>query len=84
VIDPVYPAAPSVDAADVLHGERIPDPYRWLEDGDTPETRAWTESQNALTEGYLARAPGRPAIRRRLDELLAIGAISVPSPAHGR
>jgi prolyl oligopeptidase len=84
VIDPVYPAAPSVDAADVLHGERIPAPYRWLEDGDTPETRAWTEAQNALTEGYLARAPGRPAIRRRLDELLAIGAISVPSPAHGR
>jgi prolyl oligopeptidase len=80
----VYPATRTVDAADTLHGETIPDPYRWLEDGDAPETRAWTEAQNTLTERYLAAVPARPAIRRRLDELLAIGAISVPTPAHGR
>ena len=84
VTKPVYPATPTVDAAETLHGETIPDPYRWLEDGDSAETRAWTEAQNALTEGYLARAPAREAIRRRLDELLAIGAISTPMPAHGR
>ncbi|HET9038619.1 MAG TPA: prolyl oligopeptidase family serine peptidase [Gemmatimonadales bacterium] len=82
--EPAYPATRIVDAADTLHGETIPDPYRWLEDGENPETRAWTESQNALTEGYLAAVRARPAIRRRLDELLAIGAISVPTPAHGR
>ena len=79
-----YPPTRTVDAVEVLHGESIPDPYRWLENSDDPETRAWTERQNALTEAYLARVPGRDAIRRRLDELLAIGAISVPTPARGR
>jgi prolyl oligopeptidase len=73
-----------VDAVEVLHGETISDPYRWLEDGEHPDTRAWTERQNALTEDWLSRFPGRAAIRRRLDELLAIGAIGVPTPARGR
>ncbi len=82
--DPRYPATHTVDAGEVLHGEMIPDPYRWLENGEDPDTRAWTEAQNALTERYLAAVPGRPAIRRRLDELLAIGAIGVPTPARGR
>ncbi|HLE42929.1 MAG TPA: prolyl oligopeptidase family serine peptidase [Methylomirabilota bacterium] len=79
-----YPPTRIADAVEVLHGETIPDPYRWLEDGEGAETRAWTERQNALTESYLARVPGRETIRRRLDELLAIGALSVPTPAHGR
>jgi len=69
---------------DELHGERIPDPYRWLEDGESAETRAWTEAQNARTEAYLAASPERGAIRERLDELLSIGALSAPTPAHGR
>jgi prolyl oligopeptidase len=73
-----------VDAVEVLHGESIPDPYRWLEDGADPDTRAWTERQNALTEDWLARVPARQAIRQRLDELLSIGALSVPTPARGR
>lgn len=82
--DPGPPATRTVEVADTLHGETIPDPYRWLEDGDSPETRAWTEAQNARTERYLAGVPARASIRGRLDELLAIGAISVPTPAHGR
>ena len=82
---PVYPATRTVDAAETLHGETIPDPYRWLEDGESSETRAWTEAQNALDRGATSpRTPAREAIRRRLDELLAIGAISAPTPAHGR
>jgi prolyl oligopeptidase len=84
VTDPAYPPTRTVDAVEVLHGETISDPYRWLEDGEDPDTRAWTERQNALTEDWLARLPGREAIRQRLDELLAIGAISVPAPARGR
>jgi prolyl oligopeptidase len=84
VTELAYPPTRTVDTVEVLHGESIPDPYRWLENGDDPDTRAWTERQNALTEAYLAGIPGRETIRRRLDELLAIGAISVPTPAHGR
>ena len=84
MIEPRYPATPAGDTVDVLHGETIPDPYRWLEDGDSAETRSWTERQNALTEAYLSAHPARAGIRNRLDQLLAIGAISVPLPVHGR
>ena len=81
---PQYPSTPVSEAVDILHGESIPDPYRWLEDGDSAETRAWTERQNSLTESYLRAVQGREEIRRRLDELLAIGALSVPAPVRGR
>jgi prolyl oligopeptidase len=83
-VTPEYPATPAIDAVEILHGEAIADPYRWLEDGESPETQAWTQLQNARTEAYLARFPGRRRIRTRLQELLAIGAISVPTPAQGR
>ncbi len=82
--EPAYPATRTDDTVDVLHGEPIPDPYRWLENGDDPDTRDWTDRQNALTERYLAALPARASIRRRLDELLSIGALTVPAPAHGR
>jgi prolyl oligopeptidase len=79
-----YPETTAHDIKDVLHGEEIADPYRWLEDGDAPETRAWTERQNAFTESYLAALPVRRRIRSRLQELLTIGVISVPTPVRGR
>jgi prolyl oligopeptidase len=69
---------------ETLHGERIVDPYRWLEDGASPETRRWTERQNAYTETYLAGFPGRERIRARLKELLSIGVLGAPTPARGR
>jgi prolyl oligopeptidase len=81
---PTYPPTPASDAVETLHGEIIPDPYRWLEDGDGPGTREWTDAQNALTRSYLDAVPGRADLHRRLDQLLAIGAISVPTPARGR
>lgn len=81
---PIYPFSRTDSVVDILHGERIPDPYRWLEDGDSPETQAWTSAQNAATRAYLEAAPSRDAIRRRLEQLLTIGAISAPSPAKGR
>ncbi len=81
---PNYPSTPTSAAAETLHGETIPDPYRWLEDGDSAGTREWTEAQNALTRSYLDAVPGRGELHRRLDQLLAIGAISVPTPARGR
>ncbi|HEU4648559.1 MAG TPA: prolyl oligopeptidase family serine peptidase [Gemmatimonadales bacterium] len=79
-----YPATRRDDVADELHGERIVDPYRWLEASDSDEVRAWTAVQNELTEAYLAEYPGRAAIRRRLEALLAIGVLGSPTPAGGR
>ncbi|HEY8195919.1 MAG TPA: prolyl oligopeptidase family serine peptidase [Gemmatimonadales bacterium] len=79
-----YPETPSSNVVDALHGEVVPDPYRWLEDGTTPETRRWTEQQNAVTEAYLAAVPGRERIGRRLEELLGIGVLGTPTPKRGR
>ncbi len=81
---PTYPASRSTDLVETLHGEKIADPYRWLEDGDSTETRVWTEQQNAVTEAYLAAVPGRERIRRRLEELLGIGVLGTPTPKRGR
>ncbi|HEX7336444.1 MAG TPA: prolyl oligopeptidase family serine peptidase [Gemmatimonadales bacterium] len=79
-----YPETPAYDLEDVLHGETIADPYRWLEDGDAPETRRWTEEQNALTQAHLAAVPGRERIRARLEQLLSIGVLGAPTPVRGR
>ena len=80
----VYPRSPSIGVVDLLHGERVADPYRWLEDGTSEETRAWTDAQNTLTQEYVQSLETRPAIRTRLERLLAIGALSAPTPARGR
>src|SRR2546425_8275643 len=64
-----YPAARKSDVVDDYHGTRVPDPYRWLEDPDSPESRAWIEAQNRLTAAYLAEIPARRAIRERLTKL---------------
>src|SRR5262245_39770285 len=50
---PRYPDARKGDVVELLHGVRIADPYRWLEDPDSPATRAWVEGQNALTRSRL-------------------------------
>ncbi|HEU4523928.1 MAG TPA: S9 family peptidase, partial [Gemmatimonadales bacterium] len=81
---PIYPVSPVSDAVEVLHGETSPDPYRWLEDGNSADTRQWTEAQNALTRSYLDGIPARARIRARLDQLLSIDALGAPTPVHGR
>ncbi|MCA9718339.1 MAG: prolyl oligopeptidase family serine peptidase, partial [Myxococcales bacterium] len=64
-----YPATRRADTAEELHGTRVADPYRWLEDLDAPETRAWVEAENAVTFGYLETIAARAPIRARLTEL---------------
>ena len=81
---PTYPVSRTSDAVEVLHGVTIPDPYRWLEVGQSADTRQWTDAQNALTRSYLDAVPARERIRTRLDRLLAIGALSAPAPVRGR
>ncbi len=64
-----YPAARQADQADDYHGVRVPDPYRWLEEPRSRETRAWIDAQVKLTSGYLEKIPQRPAIKERLTKL---------------
>lgn len=64
-----YPESPKVDTIDNYHGTPIADPYRWLEDDHSPETKAWVDAQNKVTENYLSNIPFRAEIRKRLEEL---------------
>jgi len=64
-----YPVARRDDVVDDFHGTPVTDPYRWLEDPDTPESRAWIEFQNALTFGYLEGLPWRTSLHARLTAL---------------
>jgi prolyl oligopeptidase len=57
---------------EVLHGFPVTDPFRWLEDQDSPRTRKWLEEQTGYARGYLDRIPGRERIRHRIREFLAV------------
>jgi prolyl oligopeptidase len=67
-----------------LHGRSIPDPYRWLEDADTPEIRAWVDAQNAYTESVLSASTSREAIRERMTELFGYAKVGAPKRSGGR
>ena len=56
---------------ETLHGVEVTDPYRWLEDQNSPRTRAWIEEQTAYTRAYFDAIPGREQIRERVRELMA-------------
>jgi prolyl oligopeptidase len=64
-----YPPARKGDVVNDYHGTTVADPYRWLEDPDSPESRAWIEAENRLTAAYLAEIPARARIRDRLTTL---------------
>jgi prolyl oligopeptidase len=80
------PDARRDDTADVYHGTRVPDPYRWLEADvrNAPEVRAWVTAENELTAKYLAAIPQRESIRKRLTELWDYPKYSIPSKHGGR
>src|SRR6185436_6644539 len=61
-----------------LHGVEVRDPYRWLESGETPEVRGWTDQQNAVMRKALDGVAGRKWIEERLWKLHEIGTLGVP------
>ena len=64
-----YPDTRKADVVDELHGTPVPDPYRWLEDDNSEETKAWVTAQNRVTEDFLTTIPQRGEIRKRLSDL---------------
>ncbi len=64
-----YPPTHQVEQVDDYHGILVQDPYRWLEDLDSDETKAWVEAQNQITFGYLNEIPVRERIQQRLTQL---------------
>lgn len=73
-----YPNARKVEHVDEYHGTKVPDPYRWLENPDSPETRQWIEAQNKVTFPYLEKIPHREKIKQRLTELWNYERYGVP------
>lgn len=80
----VYPDSARVDHADTYHGKEIPDPYRWLEDPDAPESRKWIDAQNDLTFGVLNGIASRDRIKSRMTELWNYERFGVPFKEGGR
>jgi prolyl oligopeptidase len=64
-----YPHAPRGTQVDDYHGVRVPDPYRWLEDIDSPQTRDWVSAEGALSRKFLDSIGGRESMTRRLRDL---------------
>jgi len=72
------PKAEAKPVVETIHGTKIVDDYRWLEDAASPETEKWVTQEGAYTRSLLDPLPGREPLRKRLSELLSIGDISTP------
>ena len=64
-----YPTAKKTDTVDVYFGHQVADPYRWLEDDNSPETEAWVEAENKITFDYLSKIPFRNKLEEHLKEI---------------
>ena len=73
-----YPFTRKDDTVDMYFGNPVADPYRWLEDDTSPETAAWVEAQNKVTDNYLKKIPFRSRILSRLKEVSDYEKIGAP------
>jgi prolyl oligopeptidase len=74
-----YPTARTVDQVDDYFGTKVSDPYRWMEDVDSPELKTWIDAENKLTQTYLAKIPARAAMQKRLMELINFERYTAPA-----
>ena len=79
-----YPEAAKSDQSDDYHGTRVGDPYRWLEDVDSPATKAWVEAQNKVTFEYLSGLPERGPLKERLTRLWNFARFTTPFREGGK
>jgi prolyl oligopeptidase len=81
---PPPPVSERKPVTDNVAGHEITDPYRWLEDAKSPETRAWIAEQMKYTERYLSQVKDRPAIVKRLTELEHVESYGIPTERRGK
>jgi prolyl oligopeptidase len=74
-----YPRARRLDLVDDLFGHQVADPYRWLEDSASDESREWLAAQEATWSAFRDGLPGREAFADRVRELLAVGSVGTPA-----
>ena len=80
----VYPETRKTDHTDTYHGVKVADPYRWLEDDNSEETKAWVKAQNAVTDKHLASLPQRDPARKLFKELYNYEKFGTPFKEGGR
>ena len=76
---PKVPVTREDDTVDTYFGTEVADPYRWLEDDNSPETEAWVKAQNKVTEHYFKGIPFRGKILSRLKEVSNYEKIGMPT-----
>jgi prolyl oligopeptidase len=74
-----YPKTRKVDTTTTYFGTKVPDPYRWLENDQATDTKAWVQEENKVTQDYLGKIPYREAIRDRLTKLWNYEKYSAPT-----
>ena len=81
---PRYPTAHRDEHVDVIHGLEVPDPYRWLEDGDSADTATWLDRQDDLLDSWRPQWTSRAGFAERLETLLSTGFHGPPTFRHDR
>ena len=81
---PAYPPSRVADVVETLHGVEVHDPYRWLEDGRSPEVQAWAKDQNDFARHQLDQLPGRAWLAKRLHDVSYVDTVGVPERAGAR
>jgi prolyl oligopeptidase len=74
-----YPKTRKVDHVDQYHGVSVADPYRWLEDDNSADTKAWVKAQNEVSFGYLEKLPLRETFKKRIEVLSNYEKLSAPT-----
>jgi len=74
-----YPRTKKIEFADTYHGMKVPDPYRWLEDDNSTETKEWVKAENQVTRSYIDAIPFRNKIRERLEKIWNFPRYGTPS-----
>src|SRR6476620_1028491 len=79
-----YPVAKKGDVVDDYFGTKVADPYRWMEDLDSPEVASWVTAENQVTFDYLSKLPRRERFNKRITELWNYPKVSIPVHEGGR
>jgi prolyl oligopeptidase len=80
---PAPPPTAIISVTDAMSGHSVEDPYRWLEDQKSPETRAWIDAENGYTQQYLSQVKNLPSISTELTDLQRVDSYTTPYPAGG-
>ncbi len=81
---PLPPESKREEFVESIHGEIITDPYRWLEESKSQETREWIDKQNEYFRSFLSKIPGRESIKARISELRRVDSVGIPTERGGR